>query len=159
MKKFKIEINRKTYSMIDVKQWAEDLEVKPKEILEKIKNWDAKQWAIFAYTQFDSDYIGDITDLGDDIGTDDVDFYGEELSVLTDDEAEDRWEEELDSYIDEALEIPDYIRPYFDEEAWKREARLDGRGHAISRYDGHENDFHIKFDDGSEEWIYIYRQN
>ena len=80
--------------------------------------------------------------------------YPNEYLVLTDDEADVVWEERLDSYIDECLEIPDHLQSYFDEEAWKRDARMDGRGHSISSYDGCEYDVEI---DG--ETLYIFRTN
>ena len=47
-------------------------------------------------------------------------------------------DQQLDNYIDECLDIPEHIKPYFDEEAWKRDARMDGRGHIISTHDGCE---------------------
>ena len=84
-------------------------------------------------------------------------YYGEEYEVLTDSEADDRMEEELDNYIEECIypEIKDEtLRNYFDEEAWKSDARIDGRGHIISRYDGCENEEKV-----NGTWYYIYRQN
>ena len=30
------------------------------------------------------------------------------------------------------------MEPYFDREAWKRDARMDGRGHCLGSYDGGE---------------------
>ena len=79
-----------------------------------------------------------------------------DYEVLTDSEADDRWDEELDLYIEECIlpELPDFVSQYFDREAWKRDARFDGRGHAISRYDGEENEQTI-----NGETLYIYRQN
>ena len=67
--------------------------------------------------------------------------YGQqEYMVLTDDEANDRWDASLDSYIDDCIipELPDFAAQYFDEEKWKRDARHDGRGHSLSTYDGCE---------------------
>lgn len=156
--KFEIKIDGNQYGLVDVKKWADELEVKPMELVEKMQDWDAKQWALFAYMDFDAYYIDDITNL--DIDIYDVEIGSVEVSVLTDDEADDRWEEELDSYLEACVypEIPEWIRNYFDDEAWKRDARYDGRGHSISRYDGNENVFRIEFDDGTETWIYIYRQ-
>jgi antirestriction protein len=60
--------------------------------------------------------------------------------VLTDDEADQRWEDSLDSYLDDCIlpELPDMAQAYFDSEAWKRDARIDGRAHSISHYDGEE---------------------
>lgn len=61
--------------------------------------------------------------------------------VLDKDEAEERWNQSLEDYIDELIlpEIPETYRNYFDVEAWKRDARLDGRGHALASYDSEEN--------------------
>lgn len=85
-----------------------------------------------------------------------IEYYNEEYEVLTDDEADDRWEQELDNYIDECIrpELPDFVSNYFDEDAWKRDARFDGRGHAISSYDGNEEEVEI-----NGTYYYIYRQN
>ena len=68
------------------------------------------------------------------------DYYGQEYYVLTDEEADEKWDEELDYYLEECVypELPEHLRGYFDDEAWKEDAKTDGRGHAISRYDGNE---------------------
>ncbi len=82
--------------------------------------------------------------------------YGrEEYRVLTESERETAASEALDSYIDDCLEIPPAIEPYFDRGKWKRDALLsDGYGHTLSSYDGEENEEQI---DGV--WFYIYRTN
>ena len=97
---------------------------------------------------------------GDAVGPDDVEVskydtcvfeHGQdEYLVLTDEEANQRWDDYLESYIDDCLEIPAHIVPYFDHEAWKRDARHDGRGHALSPYDGVEH---------SAQDYYVYRIN
>jgi hypothetical protein len=76
--------------------------------------------------------------------------------VLTDAEADDKWEEALDSYLDDCVypSLPKHLSGYFDDEAWKRDARMDGRGHSLATYDGHE---HYETIDGEE--FYIYRIN
>ena len=79
-------------------------------------------------------------------------YHNEEYLVLTDSEADEEEDERLDNFIDECLEIPDNIRPYFDEEKWKRDARMDGRGHIISSYDGCEYEEKV-----NDTWYYIYR--
>ena len=83
-------------------------------------------------------------------------YYGEEYDVLTDEEANDRWDEELQNYIDKIIlpEIPEPYKNYFDDEAWKRDAQYDGRGHSISRYDGCEYEEKV-----NDTWYYIYRQD
>lgn len=83
------------------------------------------------------------------------DYYGlkvlsygrEEYAIGTDEEAEEAWDQALDSYLDDCGvldSIPENLRRYFDRDAWKREARYDGRGHALAGYDGDE----MKLSDG-----------
>jgi hypothetical protein len=76
--------------------------------------------------------------------------------VLTDEEADEMWEEQLDSYLEECIydSLPDWVRGYFDDEAWKRDAKMDGRGHSLATYDGHEH-YERVFDTD----FYIYRIN
>ena len=89
----------------------------------------------------------------------DVDYY-----VLTDEEADEKWEESLDSYIEECI-TPEIERlsegagnlgyyVTFNEEMWKRDARMDGRGHSLSSYDGNENEETVE-----NTTFYIYRIN
>ena len=83
--------------------------------------------------------------------------YGrEEYFVVTDDEADELWEEYLDNYIEEVIlpEINKHYRNYFDNESWKKDARMDGRGHSLSSYDGYEYSEEI-----NGETYYIYRIN
>lgn len=67
-------------------------------------------------------------------------YYGQEYYVLTDDEADDMVDRRLDDYLEELVypEIPEHLRGYFDDEAWKEDAKTDGRGHTLSSYDGYE---------------------
>ena len=73
----------------------------------------------------------------------------------TDSEMDDEWDEELDNYLDECVypELPESMRNYFDDEAWKSDARMDGRGHALNRYDGGEEEYNY-----NGTWYYAYRQ-
>ena len=77
-----------------------------------------------------------------------------EYLVLTDEEADDAWDDELEHYIDECLNIDEAIQPYFDREKWKDDARMDGRGHSLSSYDRAEHSKTV-----NEVNYYIYRQN
>lgn len=90
--------------------------------------------------------------------TDEVDSNNEyeNHKILTDEEADELWEESLDSYIEEIIlpEIPESYRNYFDEKGWKSDAKMDGRGHSINTYDGNENEETIL-----GETFYIYRVN
>lgn len=75
--------------------------------------------------------------------------YGrQEYAVGTEEEADEAWEQSLDSYIEDCItpeiekiqigSLSNYIT--FDVESWKRDARMDGRGHSLSSYDGDEMD-------------------
>jgi hypothetical protein len=84
--------------------------------------------------------------------------------VLTDEEADENWEESLSNYIEECIEpvfdkameelgsISNYYK--FDREMWIRDAKMDGRGHSLSSYDGHEHEEKV-----GDETFYIYRIN
>lgn len=83
--------------------------------------------------------------------------YGrEEWAVLSEEEAEAAWEESLDNYLDECIlpELAEPMRTYFDRDAWKRDARHDGRGHCLSGYDGNEHEVHL-----AGTWYFLYRLN
>lgn len=86
----------------------------------------------------------------------DEDNYDNNYMVLTDEEADEKWEESLNSYLDDCIypELPDNMKNYFDDEKWKRDARYDGRGHSLSSYDGNENEETI-----GDTTCYIYRIN
>lgn len=79
-----------------------------------------------------------------------------EYWVLTDEEADQAWDEELERYLDECVlcNIEGPLAQYFDRDAWKRDARHDGRGHCLSDYDSEEHEIKV---DG--EHFYIYRVN
>lgn len=63
-----------------------------------------------------------------------------EYAVGTDAEADEAWDQALDSYLDECVlpELPETAKRYFDCDAWKADARHDGRGHALGSYNGDE---------------------
>lgn len=72
-----------------------------------------------------------------------------EYLVVTDDEADELWDESLDNYIDECIlhELPEQYRDFFDSEKWKDYAKSDGREHSLARYDGDENTVQITLDE------------
>lgn len=92
----------------------------------------------------------------------DPDDYNNDYLVLTDEEADEKWEESLDNYIEECItpeidkldvgNLSYYIK--FDEEMWKRDARMDGRGHSLASYDGNEYEETI-----NGQTFYIFRIN
>jgi hypothetical protein len=79
-----------------------------------------------------------------------------EYTVMTDSEADKAWDESLDSYLDECVlpDLPETARMYFDDDKWKRDAKMDGRGHSLNHYDGGEEEANINDVD-----YYIYRRN
>ena len=89
-------------------------------------------------------------------------FVGQEYLVVTDEEADDLWEQELDNYLEECIypELTGNLANYFDDEKWKRDAKFDGRGHSLGRYDGCEEEITLTDKEGDEiETFYIYRTN
>jgi len=81
--------------------------------------------------------------------------------VLTDDEADEAFKDQIDSLIDEQVfdEIPEQYHKYFDRDRYIQDqlqaAQSEGgRGPTIASYDGDENEEKI---DG--EWYFIYRIN
>ena len=96
-------------------------------------------------------------EIWQDINIYKVDKYSDrEYTVMTDSEADKAWDESLDSYLDECVlpDLPETARMYFDEERWKDDARIDGRGHSLSSYDSVEQFAHI-----NNVYYYIYRNN
>lgn len=81
---------------------------------------------------------------------------GGEYMVLDDDEADEAWEDALDNYLAEVVmpELPEIAQKYFNEEAWKEDAKYDGRGHSLSPYDGEEYETVV-----DHEAVYIYQVN
>lgn len=87
----------------------------------------------------------------------DIYTIGSDQYLVCDDTTADiYWEEDLDNYIDECIlpELNERYRMYFDDEKFKRDAKFDGRGHSLGRYDGNENEETI-----NGTTYYIYRQN
>ena len=113
-------------------------------------NMPEKVKALSEWLECDPD---DITEETDQIFS----AHGREYLVVDDDEADELWDDYLDNYIDECLEVPDSLEPYFDRDRWKEDARVDGRGHSLSRYDGCEHDVTVEYD-GMKETYFIYRQ-
>lgn len=152
---FEKKVNDRTICMTDIKEWANELEKNPDEILDQVQEWDDKQWTLFAYFEFDPYYIEDITQL--DIDTDEVQLGPQWFYVLDDDEADEKADEYLDSYIDDCIlpQIPKNLWVSFDSEGFKEDVlNNDGRGQQLASYDGQENEIDV---DGTT--YYIYRTN
>ena len=145
----------KDYTLQDLKNDCRENDLDFEKMHKIVEAWDAKHWALF-FEDGGSIAIEDIDLL--DIDDSPVHYNGEDFLVLTDEEADNAWEDSLESYIDEVIlpEIPDSYRYYFNRESWKNDARSDGRAISISM-DGDESYYNIEFDDGSSQDIYIYR--
>ena len=111
-----------------------------------------------AHKEWEEENEGDLSfeDFCEQELTEVEEYEEEDYMVLTDSEADDRWEESLDSYLEECIypELTGNLKDYFDEDKWKQDARYDGRGHSLSSYDGNENE-----EDVNGTTYYIYRIN
>ena len=104
----------------------------------------------------ESQDVRDAVELAGDWDEDDEFDIGQyRLAVLTDSEADIEWDQSLESHLEECIypELPENMRFYFDDEKWKKDARMDGRGHSLSCYDGNEFEQSV-----NNESYYIYRR-
>lgn len=83
-------------------------------------------------------------------------YEGAEYLIYTDSEADQAFEDSIESYIDDCVipEIPKSYRQYFDRKSFTRDCEYYGRGHTLSPYDGCENEATI-----NTTTYYIYRTN
>lgn len=90
------------------------------------------------------------------VNDDTIEIGSREYLVVDDERADELWDEDLENYIEECIlcELPSNLRGYFNHEAWKRDARMDGRAHSLAGYDGDE----LWEDVGGTTW-FIYRCN
>lgn len=111
--------------------------------------------ALAAYLNEDVDELEEVGDGPYGYG---VSFkYGRwEFAVMTDDEADAAWEESIEYYVDECIlpELPEWCQSYFDTERFKRDAKIDGRGHSLATYDGDE---HGIVDPVTNSYFVMYR--
>lgn len=86
----------------------------------------------------------------------DIDDYNNKWLVCTDKEADDKWEEELERYIEECVlpMLPEQYKNYFDSDSFICDCKMDGRGHSLAKYDGRE---HEQIVNGTT--YYLYRIN
>ena len=75
--------------------------------------------------------------------------------VCTEREMLSRWDDALESTLEGVLaDLPDVAQTYFDRGAWKRDARVDGAGHALASYDGQMLEEQV-----NDTWYFIFRTN
>ena len=110
-----------------------------------------KAFALAVHCELTPTEASDLANLSDEGWT--WKCLDDNYMVLTDDEADEMEDEMLDSYLADCVEIPDDLRMYFDDEKWKSDARVDGRGHIINSWDGSEWEYLI-----GGEWYYVYPQ-
>ena len=77
--------------------------------------------------------------------------------VLAEYEIEDELDTWQEDYIDEHIlpEIPDYLRFYFNKDAFKRD--MDNDYSVLAYYDGIVYDKCVLDGEGDKQWFYIYR--
>lgn len=148
----------KDFNIEEFKKDCEESELDFDSLLEKIKDFDSKRWALFEHVGEKAYYVEDIALL--DIDDSEIDFDGERLLILADDEADYLADSYLDNEIEDCVlcNIPANLQRFFDCEAYKEEILSYGRGGVLSSYDGNEEEQRIEYEDGTEETIYIYRQ-
>lgn len=143
--------------------YTDDDEKELKELYEIVQRWiedgEDKKLALLEHLKNDYYYINDIDCL--DIDTDEVAFDESYYLVLTDDEADSKFESYAQSLLDDMLcQVPEYLRNYFNEEDYIDDLkRYEGRGNLLSREDGYEYLYNCTdFDKDYEfdEDIYIY---
>ena len=98
--------------------------------------------------------INDIEDIKEE-GNNRWCVQGTDYLAGTDDEMDEKWDEDLDNYLEECVypELPKEMINYFDDDRWKSDAKMDGRGHSLNRYDGGEESAEV-----NGTWYYAYRQ-
>lgn len=115
-----------------------------------------KARALAAFLEIDPENV--IDEIDEQSTSNEFGANGGDYLVVTDDEADVLWDEALDSYLDDCVlpEVPENMQMYFDRDAWKSDARMDGRGHSLSPYDGDEGD---GTDPVNGEYFVIFRTN
>ena len=141
------------------KTLPEDLEDQIKDIIADIEYKSDQCVGDEEYNELDDKEKALFKFLVDDEGLTEADALdgctdANNYMVLTDSEADEAMDEQLESILDDCIlpEMPETAQRYFDREAWKSDAAMDGRGHILASYDG------------CEEWVslddteyYIYR--
>lgn len=91
-----------------------------------------------------------------EVDADDITFtYGRnEYKVMTDDEAEDAFDEYLEQFLAEIVypEIPECYHIYFDEKSWKEDEKVNQSRGRLAWSDDNEHEKYV-----NKSWYYIYR--
>lgn len=110
---------------------------------------DQRMRALGMFLEVDWNRIREINDKTFRFG--DSSYY-----VLTNEEADEMEDQSLERYIDDVIfpTLPESLHRFFDREKWKDEARMAGRGNALSGWDGEEHEVSMGWDNVT---YYIYR--
>lgn len=118
-------------------------EEEKKELLSTINEFDEKQMAVFEYFDYDRKLVDKIKEH--DFNSKDTFSHGEyDLLVLTDSEADDKFNKSLQELVD--INCPEWLAHYVDIELLARDS---DRGQELAGYDGTEY--------CANNGIYIYR--
>ena len=85
------------------------------------------------------------------------DYIGnEDWCVYAEEEAEEAFEEYMENYIDDCIlpSIPVSLQNYFDDEKFKKDMEMDGKGSALGSYDGEEYEQTV-----NGTMYFLYRNN
>lgn len=120
-----------------IEEDAADREVEESD-LDLFQDFDRPELALALALMLDLK-VNEIEDIEEN---DDIHWTVQGVDYLAgdDDEMDQEWEDDLDNYLEECVypDLPENMRNYFDDDAWKRDAKFDGRGHSLNRYDGGE---------------------
>ncbi len=124
------------------------------EIIDKHDNGFSEPNKILALAIHEDLTVNDL-DVVTEEGGNRFSYGGREYLICDDEEADKAQDEDFDNYLDDCVlpELPENARRYFDTEQWKEDAKHDGRGHSLARYDGHEHEEIV-----GETYYYLYRQ-
>ena len=79
---------------------------------------------------------------------------GRDWMVLTDTEADNAFDEAVENYVYDCMDIPSNIMPYFNMDAYKKDVRMaEGRGPLLAFYDGEEREEYGT----TKELLFIYK--
>jgi hypothetical protein len=147
------------------KQWAEEakevykiVEELPEDLTnyEELEEFDPEEVECPEKIRALADHLGINPALVEELSDNRFEAQGSEYLVVNDYEADELWEEDIENFIDDCIlpELPEQYQSYFDYEKFKRDAKMDGRGHSLAKYDGMERE---NRDPETNELYFIYK--
>lgn len=130
------------------------------EFVNAVENASVQDLAALAYFEIEPE---DVAKVLEEIQDDDENYTykGVTIRVLDDFDADKALEDYAENYIDEVIfacnpEMERYRR-YFNEDSFIEDFKMDGRGNALSGYDGNELEFDKYLDIDFDETMFVYR--